>query len=913
MKTQIFKKMLCIALCFSLVFSNVIAATATDISSNEQSGSLGSYSVIKRDSGEKPPANGVQYHALILSCETPENTLKYAPSNAAKMMYKMFEKSDQFKGTNNLKYTFIPNKLSENDAKNALAEELRNAYSQSDADDINYFYFCGHSATIDSGNDSVMVINNNLWITSGFLKKELDKYEGTFILMLDTCFSGALASKSTGYGEANFVNDFIGSFAEKTQRGAFEDGSNNADKYKLILSSSHYSSSLGIDATGITDTEVTDIISIPLLSLALTGGAGVAYFDKEYNAYPADCNNDKTITIAEMYRWCSKTNIPCYVRAYPENDSTSLLSYHDNANALGAEITDPQIELKNGRSFLTFDAGNFTKLEIGEFMIPFNNMVGYTVCTGSQIYGKNPFDFPENPNIVSVIPNSRNTIEISSQLPPSEGSYAILVRPHKKGSAAVSVALTVLSDGTIPVTNNKLSIIKPLTNSVFEPKKDSRELRISMQLKETPTVPVDKNPPKDFSALLSCQIKDIYGGTVRVLADNVQGRLNPIDNHAALQLADCVNEFFWDGKTDAGAFAESGKYKIVSTVNYGVNGGVQTKEVYINFIKPTDLFDPAPTTTFNIKYSGGPLANATVLIKRGDETVASAVTNAKGMASFNLSQGTYNYTITVTGLPVYGGNCKVGANTNRIDLDLYTSPEGGGPSGEGNSGSGGGSNSGWSTKAAPSPTEPSDNVAANGEVKAENVKNETKAAVTNAVKAALAAGKPSTDVTAEVMVKNAERITPAALNDMAQAAKAAGGKVILKADTIGADGSVTARLYLNPSLAKNLKGDIQLGVKTDWASTQATREKLKSFGGKMAIVSFAQQGKFGMRVDVAVKTDLTGLNTKALLFYSYDKATNKYTPVPVKKYWIDKNGYLHFDTETGGDLIITDKPLTTKK
>ncbi|MEG1954406.1 MAG: hypothetical protein RR115_09305, partial [Hydrogenoanaerobacterium sp.] len=185
-------------------------------------------------------------------------------------------------------------------------------------------------------------------------------------------------------------------------------------------------------------------------------------------------------------------------------------------------------------------------------------------------------------------------------------------------------------------------------------------------------------------------------------------------------------------------------YAIDVTVNYG-NNNVQNKFVGIHFVRPTVIFDPAPTTTFNIKYSGGPLANATVLIKYGDETVGSAVTNAKGMASFNLSQGTYNYTVTATGIPVYSGNCKVGANTNRIDLDLYTSPEGGGPGDESSGGSSGESNSGsswgssWGSSGGittPSVIVTSANVAANGEVKAEDVKNEAKSAVEAAAKAA---------------------------------------------------------------------------------------------------------------------------------------------------------------------------------
>ncbi|MEG2852387.1 MAG: hypothetical protein RR879_05995, partial [Hydrogenoanaerobacterium sp.] len=234
-----------------------------------------------------------------------------------------------------------------------------------------------------------------------------------------------------------------------------------------------------------------------------------------------------------------------------------------------------------------------------------------------------------------------------------------------------------------------------------------------------------------------------------------------------------------------------------------------------------------------------------------------------------------------------------------------------------NSTSGGGGDdkpsSGGTTPSAPSATAPSNNVSANGEVKAESVKEETKTAIQDALKAAAAAGKPAAGgVTATVMVKNAESISAATLTEMAATAKAAGGKVELKADTVDATGAVTARLYIDPAAAAKLKGEIKLGVKTDDAATQATKEAFKNFDNKMAVASFAQQGSFGMAIKVAVKVDLTGLNTKTLVFTSFDKKTGKYVQLPKTAYTIDKNGYIHFTTSMGGEILITDKPLVKK-
>jgi len=54
------------------------------------------------------------------------------------------------------------------------------------------------------------------------------------------------------------------------------------------------------------------------------------------------------------------------------------------------------------------------------------------------------------------------------------------------------------------------------------------------------------------------------------------------------------------------------------------------------------------------------------------------------------------------------------------------------------------------------------------------------------------------------------------------------------------------------------------------------------------------------------------MDTKNLYFYSYDKAANIYRRIEKPAYWIDKNRYLHFTTEYGGDIIVSDGPLERK-
>ena len=67
-----------------------------------------------------------------------------------------------------------------------------------------------------------------------------------------------------------------------------------------------------------------------------------------------------------------------------------------------------------------------------------------------------------------------------------------------------------------------------------------------------------------------------------------------------------------------------------------------------------------------------------------------------------------------------------------------------------------------------------------------------------------------------------------------------------------------------------------------------------------------------MDVRITVKVDLSKLNTENLNFFAYDKESNTYVKLTEPKYQIDANGYLHFDTSVGGDVIITDQGTDRK-
>lgn len=177
-----------------------------------------------------------------------------------------------------------------------------------------------------------------------------------------------------------------------------------------------------------------------------------------------------------------------------------------------------------------------------------------------------------------------------------------------------------------------------------------------------------------------------------------------------------------------------------------------------------------------------------------------------------------------------------------------------------------------------------------------------------AIKEAVAAGSSS----AVVSFRNITTLTAESIQSVAKKAEAAKTQATIHVDAIEGK-SVVSRWYIDPAKATDLTGSIDLDVRTDARGIARTENVFNTyFSNKLAIVSLGQQGSYGMTLGLAVKVDLTQLDTSKLVFYSYNKATNTYAQITAPAYFIDSNGYLHFATSVGGDIVITDSALTQK-
>lgn len=129
-------------------------------------------------------------------------------------------------------------------------------------------------------------------------------------------------------------------------------------------------------------------------------------------------------------------------------------------------------------------------------------------------------------------------------------------------------------------------------------------------------------------------------------------------------------------------------------------------------------------------------------------------------------------------------------------------------------------------------------------------------------------------------------------------------------DTVS-DNLVRVRVFVDAP-AKATKDILVSGyVKSDAVNQTKTKFE-KYFKNKLTVVSMEQQGDFGVSIRIAAKVDLSGMDTKDLCFYSYDKKANSYRRIANPAYRLDKNGYLYFATEFAGDIVISDGVLIKK-
>jgi hypothetical protein len=175
--------------------------------------------------------------------------------------------------------------------------------------------------------------------------------------------------------------------------------------------------------------------------------------------------------------------------------------------------------------------------------------------------------------------------------------------------------------------------------------------------------------------------------------------------------------------------------------------------------------------------------------------------------------------------------------------------------------------------------------------------------------AAQSARRNGADV-ALITLQNPGRI---GLETMKAMAATAGMPLLIHADSFSGDNQVAVRISLNPARATkdlDLSATISSGGASSKESTsrnwaQLIRELFRrAYGSETAVISFGQRGDFGMAVEIAALLEIPGGDPVKLPYWSYQRTTGVYRRIKEVTPWRDSRGYIHFQTELAGDLVV---------
>ncbi len=201
-----------------------------------------------------------------------------------------------------------------------MIESIKEEFKYAKTGDISYFYYSGHGYFDPYSSTSSLVGVDDSDLSVHALEKELSNIPGTFVIILDTCHSGGFINKGHNlqspytYDENEedsllevdlnkYNNSIISVFSNKNSRNYLTNS-----KYKVITSSSKSESSYEY---GYTD------------GWGWGGGFTRAFVigNGYNNIFMADSNNDKNITLNEIYNYTKKNVQDSNVQVYPINDS----------------------------------------------------------------------------------------------------------------------------------------------------------------------------------------------------------------------------------------------------------------------------------------------------------------------------------------------------------------------------------------------------------------------------------------------------------------------------------------------------------------------------------------------------------------------------------------------------------------
>lgn len=123
-------------------------------------------------------------------------------------------------------------------------------------------------------------------------------------------------------------------------------------------------------------------------------------------------------------------------------------------------------------------------------------------------------------------------------------------------------------------------------------------------------------------------------------------------------------------------------------------------------------------------------------------------------------------------------------------------------------------------------------------------------------------------------------------------------------------GTVISQMLIRPYKNRNVTQDIKIGANMDCAKTLSLFRSW--YDNKLVGFHMQHYGAIGTPVEMAVKLDYSGINTNNLVAYVYYPKSNTFERLSNTNLYIDSAGFTHLVTVAGGDIVISEGPLTDK-
>ena len=158
--------------------------------------------------------------------------------------------------------------------------------------------------------------------------------------------------------------------------------------------------------------------------------------------------------------------------------------------------------------------------------------------------------------------------------------------------------------------------------------------------------------------------------------------------------------------------------------------------------------------------------------------------------------------------------------------------------------------------------------------------------------------------------RNPGSISTEVLRYISDSGMAEGFTKALQADSLNAQSNaVNVRITLDP--AQFTRGMNLYASTTNARATQTAGMFRQFFTNDLMAVSLGQQGNFGQDVLVAARLS-PDMDTANLVFYTYDREANRFTLIANPNARVDSNGFVHFNTGVGGDIVISNGALARR-